>query len=94
MEKRRLGRTGHRSTVVTFGAYSIGYVDQDEADRAIQLVLDHDVNHVDIAPSYAESMERIAPWMPEIRDRCSSAPRRGSGRATRRGETPRASCGA
>ena len=69
MEKRRLGRTGHRSTVVTFGAYSIGYVDQDEADRAVRLVLDHGVNHVDIAPSYAESMERIAPWMPEIRDR-------------------------
>ena len=68
MEKRRLGRTGHWSTVVTFGAYSVGYLDQDQADTAIQLVLDHGVNHVDIAPSYAQSMERMAPWMPEIRD--------------------------
>ena len=41
MEKRRLGRTGHQSTVVTFGAFAIGYVNQDGADRAIQLVLDH-----------------------------------------------------
>ncbi len=68
MEKRTLGRTGHESTVVTFGAFALGYVDQDEADRAIQLALDHGVNQVDIAPSYGQSMERIAPWMPEIRD--------------------------
>ena len=68
MEKRRLGRTGHQSTVVTFGAYSVGYLDQDEADQAIQMVLDHGVNHVDIAPTYEQSMERMAPWMPEIRD--------------------------
>ena len=68
MEKRVLGRTGHESTVVTFGAFSVGYVGQDEADEAIRLVLDHGVNHVDIAPSYGESMERMAPWMPQIRD--------------------------
>ncbi len=68
MEKRTLGRTGHESTVVTFGAFVVGYVNQDEADRAIQLALDHGVNHIDIAPSYGQSMERMAPWMPEIRD--------------------------
>ena len=54
--------------MVTFGAFSVGYVGQDEADEAIRLVLDHGVNHIDIAPSYGESMERMAPWMPEIRD--------------------------
>ena len=69
MEKRILGRTGHQSTVVTFGAAGIGRVTQDVADSAIQLVLDHGVNHVDIAPTYGEAMERMAPWMPEIRDR-------------------------
>ena len=69
MEKRVLGRTGHESAVVTFGAFSVGYVGQDEADEAIRLVLEHGVNHVDIAPSYGESMERMAPWMPEIRNR-------------------------
>ena len=68
MDKRTLGRTGHQSTVVTLGAYVVGYLDQDEADKAIRLVLDHGVNHIDIAPSYAQSMERMAPWMPEIRN--------------------------
>ncbi len=68
MEKRRLGRTGHMSTVVTFGTFSVGHVGQAEADRVIQLVLDHGVNHIDIAPRYGEAMERLAPWMPRIRD--------------------------
>ncbi|MXX91848.1 MAG: aldo/keto reductase [Chloroflexi bacterium] len=67
MQKRTLGRTGHDSTVVSFGTYAVGYVDQDAADRAIQLVLDAGVNHFDIAPTYGHAMERVAPWMPEIR---------------------------
>lgn len=69
MQKRRLGRTEHRSTVVTFGAFSVGYLDQEEADRVIEMVLGHGVNHIDIAPTYGEAMERMAPWMPEIRSR-------------------------
>lgn len=68
MEKRRLGKTNHHSTVVTFGAYSIGKLTQDRADNVIQKCLDYGVNHIDIAPGYADSMERVAPWMPELRD--------------------------
>ena len=68
MQKRTLGRTGHDSTVITFGTYALGYVEQDEADPAIQMVLDHGVNHFDIAPTYGHAMERVAPWMPAIRD--------------------------
>ncbi len=69
MQKRTLGRTGHDSTVVSFGTYAVGYVDQDAAYQAIQLVLDAGVNHFDIAPTYGHAMERVAPWMPEIRKR-------------------------
>ena len=69
MQKRTLGRTGHDSTVVSFGTYAVGYVDQDAADPVIQLVLDAGVNHFDIAPTYGHAMERVAPWMSEIRKR-------------------------
>ena len=69
MQKRILGRTGHDSTVISFGTYAVGWLDQDDADQTIQLVLDHGVNHFDIAPTYGQAMERVAPWMPEIRDR-------------------------
>ena len=35
METRRLGRTGHMSSVVTFGSAGIGRVTQDVADRSV-----------------------------------------------------------
>ena len=44
MEKRRLGRTNHESTIVTFGAYSIGKLSQDQADTAVQMCLDEGIN--------------------------------------------------
>ena len=67
MEKRKLGRTGHLSSVVTFGTAGIGRVTQAEADTAVEQILAHGVNHIDIAPSYGDAMERLAPWMPKIR---------------------------
>ena len=68
MEKRRLGRTGHMSTVVTFGAAGIGRVEQAVADRAVQVSLDHGVNHFDVAPSYGDAELRLRPWMSRIRN--------------------------
>lgn len=69
METRRLGRTEHMSSVVTFGAFAVGRgVDQAEADAAVDLVLSRGVNHIDVAPSYGQAMERLAPLMPAIRD--------------------------
>lgn len=79
MERRRLGRTGHHSTVVTFGAVAVGRLEPDAADRAIQLVLDRGVNHFDVAPRYADAELRLKPWIPRIRDRvflgCKTAER-------------------
>ncbi len=69
MERRRLGRTGHESTVVTFGTAGIGRVDQQTADVAIQVVLDHWINHIDVAPSYGDAELRLRPWMGSIRSR-------------------------
>jgi len=69
MEQRRLGRTGHLSSVVTFGTAGIGKVDQETADLAIQLALDRGVNHFDVAPRYGEAEVRLQPWMSCIRER-------------------------
>ena len=41
---------------------------QEQADRLIELALDHGVNHIDVAPGYGQAMERLSPWMPRIRD--------------------------
>ncbi|MDY6867203.1 MAG: aldo/keto reductase [Chloroflexota bacterium] len=68
MEKRRYGRTGHMSTVAVFGAACLGQLDQPQADKAIQKMIDAGVNHIDIAPSYGQAEARMGPWMPDIRE--------------------------
>lgn len=63
METRRLGKTGHMSSVIAFGAYAVGDAPQDEADRVIEEVLARGVNHVDVAPSYAEAELRLGDYL-------------------------------
>jgi aryl-alcohol dehydrogenase-like predicted oxidoreductase len=67
MEKRRLGRTGHMSSLIIMGTAAFGRIAQDEADAAIDLALAHGVNHIDVAPSYGDAELRVGPWMPRIR---------------------------
>ena len=91
MEKRRLGRTGHLSTVVTFGSAGIGRVEQDVADRAVQAALDYGVNHFDVAPSYGEAELRLGDYLrrhpqPDLFIGCKTNER---GRAEARAELDR-----
>ncbi len=67
MQTRRLGRTNHQSSVIIMGTAGLGKVAQDEADAAMDFMLSHGVNHIDIAPSYGEAELRVGPWMPRVR---------------------------
>ena len=57
------GATGHQSTRTLFGAAALGSVGQEDADRTLELLLQHGINHIDTAASYGESELRIGPWM-------------------------------
>ena len=61
--RRPFGRTGHESSVTLFGAAALARATQDEADRALEILLRHGVNHIDTAARYGDSELRIAPWM-------------------------------
>ena len=63
IEKRRFGRTGHLSTATIFGAAALKNVSQGEADRALDVLLERGVNHIDTAPRYGDAELRIGPWM-------------------------------
>jgi aryl-alcohol dehydrogenase-like predicted oxidoreductase len=63
IERRPFGRTGHQSTVTLFGAAALARVSQDEADRALEVLLRYGVNHIDTAARYGDSEVRIGPWM-------------------------------
>jgi aryl-alcohol dehydrogenase-like predicted oxidoreductase len=77
METRRLGRLGHQSSVLIYGAAALSDVTQDVADRSIQEALDGGINHVDVAASYGSAELRVGPWMPQIRDRIFLATKTG-----------------
>jgi aryl-alcohol dehydrogenase-like predicted oxidoreductase len=68
IEKAPFGNTGHDSTRTIFGAAALGSVPQAEADRTLELLLEHGVNHIDTAASYGDSELRVAPWLAEHRD--------------------------
>src|ERR671920_1021559 len=57
------GSTGHDSSRVVFGAAALGSVSQDVADRALEQLLEHGVNHIDVAASYGDAELRVAPWL-------------------------------
>jgi len=77
METRRLGRLQHHSSVLIYGAASLGGVDQDRADASIQEALDAGINHFDVAADYGDAELRLGPRMPEIRDRIFLATKTG-----------------
>jgi aryl-alcohol dehydrogenase-like predicted oxidoreductase len=66
--KAPFGRTGHDSTRTLFGAAALGQVSQAEADKTLEVLLEHGVNHIDTAASYGDSELRINPWLQRYPD--------------------------
>jgi predicted aldo/keto reductase-like oxidoreductase len=77
MMQKTMGRLGVESSMVMFGAASLGKVSQETADASISFALEHGVNHFDTAASYGEAELRLSPWMPEIRKRIFLATKTG-----------------
>lgn len=69
MERRRLGRTGHESSVAILGAAAFWQATPEEAAAGFGLALDRGVNHLDIAPQYGAAEEVVGPNVPAVRDR-------------------------
>lgn len=63
IEKRMFGRTGHMSSAVIFGGAALSRVDQATADRALDLLPEYGVNHIDVAARYGDAELRVGDWM-------------------------------
>jgi aryl-alcohol dehydrogenase-like predicted oxidoreductase len=57
------GATGHDSSRVVFGAAALASVSKGDADRALDQLLEHGINHIDVAAGYGDAELRIAPWL-------------------------------
>jgi aryl-alcohol dehydrogenase-like predicted oxidoreductase len=69
MEARRLGRTGHRSSVAILGGAAFWDSDGDATAAAFEAALAAGVNHLDVAPQYGKAQQLLGPHIPAVRDR-------------------------
>lgn len=81
MEKRRLGRIGHETSVLVYGAAALAQVPQEVADASLQQALDAGINHLDTAASYGDAEERMGPTLDRVRDQVFLATKSGQRRA-------------
>src|ERR671935_2197362 len=65
IERAPFGATGHESSRVIFGAAALADVSKADADRTLELLLEHGINHIDVAASYGDAELRIATWLRE-----------------------------
>jgi aryl-alcohol dehydrogenase-like predicted oxidoreductase len=57
------GSTGHDSSRVIFGAAALGSVTLGDAERTLELLLEHGINHIDVAASYGDAELRVSTWL-------------------------------
>src|SRR6266508_5627874 len=69
IDRAAFGSTGHDSSRAIFGAAALGKVTKEQADRALDVLLEHGVNHIDVAASYGDAELRVAPWLARYPDR-------------------------
>jgi aryl-alcohol dehydrogenase-like predicted oxidoreductase len=69
VEKRRLGRTGHDSTVAILGGAAFARSNPDETAAAFSEAISRGVNHLDIAPRYGDAEALVGPVLEPVRDR-------------------------
>ena len=87
VERRRLGRTEHESSVAVLGGAACWAATPEEAGDWLHLALDHGVNHLDIAPQYGAAESVVGP---HLADAPGGALRRRQDAAgqSRRGQRP------
>jgi aryl-alcohol dehydrogenase-like predicted oxidoreductase len=68
MEKQTFGSTGLKVTTLGYGAMELRHVDEAQAERLLNGVLDSGVNFIDTAPDYGPSEDLIGKFISHRRD--------------------------
>ena len=69
MQKRLLGRTGVRLSVIGFGGIVVSDVSPADAAESVARAIDRGINYFDVAPSYGNAEERLGPALRPHRDK-------------------------
>ena len=61
MEKRNLGKTGEKLSIVGFGGIIVAKVDQRDANNYVAEAIDAGINYFDVAPTYMDAEDHLGP---------------------------------
>ncbi len=67
MEKRSLGNTGEKLSVIGFGGIVVKDASHDESAKLVKLAIDSGINYFDVAPSYGDAEVKLGPALEPYR---------------------------
>ncbi len=80
IERRALGQTGEKLSIVAFGGFALNRATADQATEWVREAVEAGVNHFDVAPEYGTAEELMGPALEPYRKRvflsCKTAQRR------------------
>jgi len=62
MDKRRLGKTEHMSSILIFGSFALFRISQKAADATLEMALENGINHIDVSPLYGDAEKHLGSW--------------------------------
>jgi len=68
MEKRKLGRTNERLSIVGFGGIIVMNEEPASASRIVAQAIERGINYFDVAPTYGNAEERLGPALEPYRE--------------------------
>jgi predicted aldo/keto reductase-like oxidoreductase len=67
LERRSLGRTGERLSILGFGGIVVKDATAQQASSRVAEAIDHGVNYFDVAPSYGNAQDMLGPALEPYR---------------------------
>jgi predicted aldo/keto reductase-like oxidoreductase len=67
LEKRVLGRTGEKLSIIGFGGIVVRDAEPEEAYQRVSEAIDYGVNYFDVAPSYGDAEVKLGPALESFR---------------------------
>ena len=67
LEKRSLGNTGEKLSVIGFGGIIVKDASPEDASASVKFAIDAGVNHFDVAPSYGDAEIKLGPALEPYR---------------------------
>ena len=83
LERRPLGRTGEKLSIIGFGGVVVMNATAEEAGARVRHAIDAGVNYFDVAPSYGNAEDMLGPALEPFGRACSSPARRRGARRRR-----------